>query len=480
MELRPLRILFAMLPEAGHHTGTFLLARRLAERGHQVSYLGLEDLRGLCERQGRRFVALAPQIMPEGYLAQWTRHHAAIAAGSLDANVRAAEEVLFRRFLRYVGGQELDELLREEAPDVVLADTFVWYVGLRALRLGLPVINLAVVLSLFPNGQVPPILDGDVPDPRWGPLGALRVRGAWARMRLRALYEKDLLGRMRGTYRHPHRMHHLTGVFRALARSAGQEPVENRTYRLGEMGPRLMLDELALCPRAFQLPGCPEDRRRYLGEVVDLERAEPAIEPELAVEARPLVYCSLGTAASHYPASGAFFERVVEAAGARPELRFVLHTGDHPSGPALSRRERDNLTVRSWVPQLALLRRAAVMVTHGGINSVMECVRFEVPMVLVPGARDQPGNAARARYHGLGRVLGMEGLQARALLEAIDEARTGDAQRVSLARMRRRIAEEPGLDGAIELIERRGSEHRARAGADGHEGRRSPGAPGTG
>ena len=34
------------------------------------------------------------------------------------------------------------------------------------------------------------------------------------------------------------------------------------------------------------------------------------------------------------------------------------------------------------------------------IISIMECIHFQVPMVIIPGLRDQPGNMARAVHHG--------------------------------------------------------------------------------
>jgi UDP:flavonoid glycosyltransferase YjiC (YdhE family) len=45
------------------------------------------------------------------------------------------------------------------------------------------------------------------------------------------------------------------------------------------------------------------------------------------------------------------------------------------------------------------------MITHGGPSSVKECACFGVPLVVCPAGLDQPGNAARVCYHGLG-VMG--------------------------------------------------------------------------
>ncbi len=48
-----------------------------------------------------------------------------------------------------------------------------------------------------------------------------------------------------------------------------------------------------------------------------------------------------------------------------------------------------NFIVRPSVPQLEVLQRASVFITHGGMNSTSESLWFGVPMVVVPQAGDQ-------------------------------------------------------------------------------------------
>jgi UDP:flavonoid glycosyltransferase YjiC (YdhE family) len=42
------------------------------------------------------------------------------------------------------------------------------------------------------------------------------------------------------------------------------------------------------------------------------------------------------------------------------------------------------------------------MINHGGLGAVKECILFGVPMIVFPCRWDQPHNAARVVYHGLG------------------------------------------------------------------------------
>jgi UDP:flavonoid glycosyltransferase YjiC (YdhE family) len=61
--------------------------------------------------------------------------------------------------------------------------------------------------------------------------------------------------------------------------------------------------------------------------------------------------------------------------------------------------------MRRYLPQVALLDRAAVIVTHGGNNSVTEALTAGVPMVVLPFSTDQFAGAAAIEAAGLGAAL---------------------------------------------------------------------------
>jgi MGT family glycosyltransferase len=247
-------------------------------------------------------------------------------------------------------------------------------------------------------------------------------------------------------------MHHLVNVFKGIARRSGYALRENKTWWFGEMGPRLVLPEIVLCPRAFQFPEAPHDERRYVANFVDLERNEEPLSPSLPHNQTPLVYCSLGSSAFFYPHARRFFAAVIGVSRSRPEWQFVLHTGDVEGIERLGA-PPSNLLIRKQVPQLALLAKAAVMVTHGGLNSIMECIHFEVPMVIVPAMRDQPGNAARARYHGIGLIARMSSISAGKLITLITSAMESREIRLNLARLKLQIAAEAGIEDCVQSIE---------------------------
>lgn len=117
-----------------------------------------------------------------------------------------------------------------------------------------------------------------------------------------------------------------------------------------------------------------------------------------------LIYCSLGTVTeSRVTVCIRFFKEVLKVARQLGDSEFILSTSKGVDISALPVTPA-NVSVFETVPQRQLLQHADMMITHGGLNSIRECIEAEVPMLVYPLTRkwDQPGNAARVVYHGLG------------------------------------------------------------------------------
>ena len=97
-----------------------------------------------------------------------------------------------------------------------------------------------------------------------------------------------------------------------------------------------------------------------------------------------------------------------------------------------------------------ILRRAALVVTHGGRGTAMRALKHGVPMVLIPGlAGDQPYVAAAVQEWGAGRALPGD-----AGVEAIRAAAEEVLRATSFAsKARERAAMFVGIDGAANAAE---------------------------
>ena len=114
---------------------------------------------------------------------------------------------------------------------------------------------------------------------------------------------------------------------------------------------------------------------------------------------RALIYAGFG---SFFSTDPEFLQRLMDAVAERSDWDLVISLGGRET-PANLGPQAENIHVFSWVPQLDVLRHADVVVNHGGINTVDECVLFGVPMLVYCGFEtDMGGTTSRVVHHGLG------------------------------------------------------------------------------
>lgn len=202
---------------------------------------------------------------------------------------------------------------------------------------------------------------------------------------------------------------------------------------------------LVFVPRGFQPAGDTFDERfHFLGPLLgDRELREPYTPPD---PDRPLLYVSLGTIFTDRPG----FYRTCLDAFADGDWQVAMTVGGvDPSalGPV-----PDTVEIRPRFPQLAVLRRARAFVTHAGMNSTMEALASDVPMVTLPQMPEQVANAERVVELGLGERLPDKPSPAD-LRAAVDRVAASTEVRANLARMA--AHDGTGAARGADLIERR-------------------------
>lgn len=108
--------------------------------------------------------------------------------------------------------------------------------------------------------------------------------------------------------------------------------------------------------------------------------------------------------------------------------------------------------VRAYVPHRALLPHATLVVTHGGMGTIMAAFACGIPLVCLPLGRDQPGNASRVAALGAGVALRQDADE-RAIARAVSGALTSVTLRAGAARMRASVASYGGGRRAVEALE---------------------------
>jgi MGT family glycosyltransferase len=158
---------------------------------------------------------------------------------------------------------------------------------------------------------------------------------------------------------------------------------------------------------------------------------------------------SLGSAFTKQPA---FYRACTEAFGDLPGWHVVLQVGRHVDPTGLGEIP-GNIEVRDWVPQLAVLRQADAFITHAGAGGSQEGLATGTPMVAVPQAVDQFGNAEMLQALGVARHVPKEEATAEALREAVLSLVDDPEVARRLKGIQQDMAKEGGTRRAADLIE---------------------------
>ena len=174
---------------------------------------------------------------------------------------------------------------------------------------------------------------------------------------------------------------------------------------------------------------------------------EPWPAPER--DGRALVYLSLGSLGS---ADVELMRRLVELLADTPH-RYVVSRGPRHDEYTLA----DNMIGEEFLPQTSVLPQVDAVITHGGNNTVTECMWFGKPMLVLPIFWDQHDNAQRVHETGYGIRLATYALTHEELAGAVDRLLTDEMLRARVSAAGARLRRTPGTETAAGLIEQTGA-----------------------
>jgi UDP:flavonoid glycosyltransferase YjiC (YdhE family) len=337
-------VLFVTLPERGHLHPMLGPAGEIARRGHRVAFHAARDISPALARLGFEQLHAAEVPPPAEH-----NRGAALADLVRDApRLRAWVKALLLDDVP-AAVTRLDRVVADFKPAVIVADPMAYEAPIVAARAGIP----WVALSSSLNPVVPDAMASE-----------LIATNAWLAADRDALFAH----------------HGLTARFRVCDCLSPDLTIAFTTEALvGAPPPGVVLAG----------PSRPSGPR---GDEVDFPWNQLEVD-------RPFVYASLGSQVFHQPR---IFSLLVAAARDEP-YSLVISAGDlaaEISGPGV--------LATPYAPQLALLPRAAAMVTHGGANSVMEALSSGVPLLVTPICNDQPHNAHFVEQSGAGIALDLQ------------------------------------------------------------------------
>src|SRR5687768_12402604 len=142
-----------MLGELGHHLPTFPLAEALRERGHDVVFLAILDLKTEIEKRGFGYVPIHEAVFPLGT----SNELDCLSVGDRDWATRVSR---MRQLEEWMSGAT-ERVVARLDPAVMLVDVIVGPMALVAHRLGVPCLRVSTSLSQRLD-ELPP-LTSDLP-----------------------------------------------------------------------------------------------------------------------------------------------------------------------------------------------------------------------------------------------------------------------------------------------------------------------------
>ena len=392
----------------------------LRRRGHRVVFVIEESFAGALEEKGfeERLMRLQPPAETDEEQGQfWKDFIRDTGPVFRKPTIEQLEGFIQPTWQALVDGSKyvddrLREIFDEVCPDVIVEDNVVGFSAV--VTADCPWVRIVSCNPLeLPDPELPPVFSGFPTDDGSG----------WEEFR--------------AEYRRIHGDMHAD--FDEFMRERGCPPLPELEFI--HRSPHL---NLFLYPEEADY-----ERSRPLGPM--WERLGSCVRKEGSGDFHPpkgdgkLVYLSLGSLGS---ADVELMQRLVDllAAGG---YRAIVSKGPQHDQIEL----RDGQEGAELVPQPALLPMVDAVISHGGNNTVTECLHFGKPMVALPLFWDQHDNAQRVDELGLGIRLQTFEFEDAELGGAIEKLVADDALAGRLKALSARLQGEPGTERAADFIE---------------------------
>jgi zeaxanthin glucosyltransferase len=394
---------------SGHLNPMTALARALQARNHEVVFLYSSSAGGLPAVPG-------PE---DDHIKEMVR----------DVSALQGDDVL-NRAVRVVLAQtetilkSLPAMVRSNRVDALILDTVQRYAELGAMNLDIPYIHVSAALHFDYSGYTPPLYRGWTHE---------ATPQAMAKNREMIAQITEIVGQASSQVREYAERAGLKVDWADLSSTVSKRAWISQT-------PAAFDFESSHWPSQFH----------HTGPFHDGKGRDKLDFPWERLTGDPMVYASMGTIVN---GRADVFRTIVAALAKHRDLQLVLSIGNQIDPEQIGSAPSNAIIVRQ-APQLELLKKASVCITHAGLNTVLESLAQGVPQVAIPVGLDQPGVAARIAYRRTGVVTSLDKLTVSHLSSLITEVLTNSIFRDNARKLQKAIAAANGLSVAADLIEK--------------------------
>lgn len=385
------KFVFLSIPLRSHANPTFPIVRELIERGEEVTYYLTEPFKQAIEATGAKFCSYESQIEQINKTATTSGKLVGLPMYMLDEALFVIPQIL--------------DAIRAEQPDCIVYETMCLTGRLIAEILGVPAVNFRMVFAF-----------------------SKRLSDIF-----RANASQDPEG--------------MQTFQAAMAKACAIYHV--RPFHIGSIFTHEEALNIVTIPRAFQFDGESFGKNFcFVGSAI-APREEDKDFPFEQLENQPVLYISHGTVFNNKPD---FFNHCIAAFADTP-WKVVMSIGNTVDRQKLAPIPT-NFIVRTYVPQLEILKYAKLCITHGSMTTIIEAFAQAVPLVVIPqSTSDVTVNAIRVDELGLGVMLSEKTLTAEALRTAVTRISNDPAFYARTLQMQQEIQEAGGYPRAASVLQ---------------------------
>lgn len=402
-------------PYPGHINPWAALGRELQQRGHSITFLQIPDVEFKVRSEGLKFWAIGKSTYQPGSLAE-----------TFEQLGKLSEIEALRYSVNFC--QHITKIICEDAPKAIAA------AGIEALLvdqlepagetvaefLQIPFICVSCAQAIHRRADIPPFFTPwTYHNTMWA---ALRNQVAYYLLDRNSKPILNVLNQYRREWKLP--------TYRHLYASAAQ------------------LAHISQQPAAFDFPCANLPKHfHYVGPLRNNSpRSVPF--PFEKLTGQPLIYASLGSVQN--TKQEIFY--CIAAACEELDVQLVITHGGGMTSEAVQELPGSPLVVE-YAPQLEVLSKASLTITHGGLNTVLDSLSHGVPLVAIPITFEQPGTAARIHWTGTGEVIPLAHLSIFTLQAAIQQVLTQDYYLNNALKLQQAIQQAGGVKRAADIIE---------------------------
>lgn len=390
-------VLFIILPYPSHYNACFGLAHELKKRAYRVVFTGYPHLQSHVEQQGFEFCRI--NYTTEYSVKTFKNFISHLFLATLDQ-----KDVVKRYRFWYRSVIEIRKVYMEYRPEKIFIDAHLSHYYLYLYKYRNSITILSTKLSTKKSPGLPPLNSFYVPkDTAFSrTICALLWKRHTIKTEIRQWISKvAFLGRDEVYFQK-----RLCKKYGLLWQDVFEK--QNIAFIGLKNVPTIILGTEALeFAQRKKLPheqyiNFPIERNeaKYFSD--EYERVKATILAlKLNANCR-IIYCSFGTVInSDYKKVTPFIQKLIDMVVPHDNLILVTSTASLHLDISL---KSGHIFILKQVPQLDMLRNCDMMITHGGHNSIKECLQARVPMLVYPLNKkvDQPGNAVRVYVNGYG------------------------------------------------------------------------------